>query len=373
LNALRPLLAIAVILGAIFTGMTYGEHHTGKNAFETLYMHLMPAKLLSVDEVEAQTAAHDAHAEETGEEEHGAAHAEEHGEEHLAGHEAEHADEHADGHEAGHEAEPDAGHGGMLTDHPYLLAFTLPGAPAFFDMDTAHEGTQLVATNLQLFQLAAVLLIFILFSGVPRYVRSGNGDWMSRRLAGFAMYIRDEMVEPAMGEKEGRRLLPFFLSIFFFILFMNLLGLLPGSATATANIFVTGALALITLGSMIGLGMLAQGPLAFWKNLVPHVPLALWPLMFVVELLGLIVKPFALMIRLFANMTGGHLVVLSFMGLIFFFAAEMGPGAGWGITPVAVGFAVFIMIIEIFVAMLQAYIFTQLSIMFVGASIHPEH
>jgi F-type H+-transporting ATPase subunit a len=118
--------------------------------------------------------------------------------------------------------------------------------------------------------------------------------------------------------------------------------------------------------------MIAQGPIAFWKNLVPHVPLPLWPLMFVVELIGLLVKPFALMIRLFANMTGGHMVVLSFMGLIFFFA-KTSAGIGYAVSPVAVGFAVFIMIIESFVAVLQAFIFTMLSIIFIGASIHPEH
>ena len=112
--------------------------------------------------------------------------------------------------------------------------------------------------------------------------------------------------------------------------------------------------------------------IAFWKHLVPHVPPLLWPLMFVVELVGLIVKPVALMIRLFANMTGGHLVVLSFMGLIFFFAT-MSPVVGYASAPIAVGFAVFIMIIESFVALLQAYIFTLLSIIFVSASIHPEH
>jgi len=357
-NALRPLLAIAVIFGAIFVGYNYGEHHTGKNAFETLYMHLMPGKLLTEGEAHARHDAHAAHAEDADSHANGAIAAQEEAMD-LAGH----ADDHAD-----HAAAP-----AELTDNPYLLAFTLPGFPAAFDMHGAQEGTQLVATNLQLFQIAAVLLVLILFSGVTSYVRTGHGDWMTKRLAGFAMYIRDEMVEPAMGEKDGRKFLPFFLCIFFFILFMNLMGLVPGSATATANIFVTGALALITLCSMIFCGMAAQGPLAFWKNLVPHVPLALWPLMFVVELLGLFVKPFALMIRLFANMTGGHLVVLSFMGLIFFFAGSMGPEAGWGVSPIAVGFAVFIMIIEVFVAMLQAYIFTQLSILFVGASVHPEH
>jgi F-type H+-transporting ATPase subunit a len=125
---------------------------------------------------------------------------------------------------------------------------------------------------------------------------------------------------------------------------------------------------------MIGCGMVAQGPLACWMNLVPHVPLALWPLMFVVELIGLCVKPFALTIRLFANMTAGHLIVLSCMGLILFFAkGGANSVAGWGSAPLCVAFAAFIMIIETFVAVLQAYIFTMLSIIFVNASVHPEH
>jgi F-type H+-transporting ATPase subunit a len=187
------------------------------------------------------------------------------------------------------------------------------------------------------------------------------------------MWVRDEMVYPEMGKEMGRKFLPYFLCVFFFILFMNLMGLAPYSATATASIFVTGALAITTFIAMLVCGMAVQGPLAFWKNLVPHVPLALWPLMFVVELIGLLVKPFALMIRLFANMSGGHMVVLSFMGLIFFMANLWGTAGGWGATPVGVGFAVFIMIIEVFVAMLQAFIFTQLSVIFVNASVHPEH
>jgi len=147
----------------------------------------------------------------------------------------------------------------------------------------------------------------------------------------------------------------------------------PFSATATASIFVTGALALTTFTAMIVCGMVVQGPLAFWKNLVPHVPLALWPLMFVVELIGLIVKPVALTIRLFANMSGGHMVVLSFMGLIFYMGELWGAAGAWGASPLGLAFACFIMIIESFVAMVQAFIFTQLSILFVNASMHPEH
>jgi F-type H+-transporting ATPase subunit a len=262
----------------------------------------------------------------------------------------------------------------LVLDHE-PLSIAVPGFLSKFTLDSHGTATgRLVVTNLQVFQLAAVLLIFALFWGVPRYVRTGKGDAVARVFAGWAQWIRDEMVYPAMGRERGRRFLPFFLCIFFFIAFMNLLGLVPGGATATASIAVTAALAAITLAAMIVCGMVAQGPIAFWKNLVPHVPLLLWPLMFVVELIGLMVKPFALTIRLFANMTGGHLIVLSCMGLIMFFGARGANAlAGWGSAPLAVGFAVFIMIIETFVALLQAYIFTMLSILFVSASIHPEH
>jgi F-type H+-transporting ATPase subunit a len=311
-SLLRPLAALAVVVLAVWFGMNFVVHHEEPNPFALLYGHLMAAPLVSDPHVEHGAQPHD------------------------------------------------------------LLSLTVPGLPQAFDMDHGREGAQIVATNLQVFQLAAVLLVLICFSGVARHVRGGGGDWLSRRMAGFALWIRDEMVFPAMGEERGARFLPWFLTLFFFILFMNLLGLVPGSATATSSIFVTGALALITLLSMIVCGMVAQGPIAFWRNLVPHVPLALWPLMFLVELIGLLVKPFALMVRLFANMTGGHLVVLSFMGLIFVFALQS-PAAGWGVSPVAVAFAGFIMVIEAFVALLQAYIFTQLSILFVSASVHPEH
>lgn len=100
----------------------------------------------------------------------------------------------------------------------------------------------------------------------------------------------------------------------------------------------------------------------------------LWPIMFVIEVVGLIIKPVALTIRLFANMTGGHMIVLSCMGLIMFFAAKgEAPMIGWSSAPLAVGFGVFILIIESFVACLQAYIFTMLSVLFVHTSIHPEH
>jgi ATP synthase subunit 6 len=315
-------------------------HHGGDNPFVVLYMHLIPARL------ESPSA-----------EQHGASGG-------AAGHEA-----------AGGEASHTPGHGSETAAHgrtpSYLVSISVP-AHSLFDMDPAQEGTQLVMTNLQLFQIAAILMVLVCFAGVPSYLRTGRGDYITRLFAGFALWVRDDMIFPVMGKDMGRKFTPYFLSLFFFLVFMNVMGLIPGAATATASIFVTAALALLTLVSMIGGGMVVQGPIAFWKNLVPHVPLALWPLMFVVELIGLMVKPFALTIRLFANMTGGHMVVLSFMGLIFFFA-KMSPAVGYASAPIAVGFAVFIMIIESFVALLQAYIFTMLSIIFVATAIHPEH
>ncbi len=256
--------------------------------------------------------------------------------------------------------------------HP--IGIPLPDFLGFFTLDSAgHETGQLILTNLQVFQIAAVLLVVICFSGVAGYLRTGQGDWISKLFAGFVLWVRDDMVRPVMG-KETVKYLPYFLWVFFFILFMNLLGLVPGGATATANIFVTAALAAGTLVAMVGCGMYVQGPVAFWKNLVPHVPAALWPVMFVIEVVGLLIKPVALTIRLFANMTGGHMIVLSAMGLIMFFAARgENPMLGWASAPLAGGFGIFIMIIESFVACLQAYIFTMLSVLFVNTCIHPEH
>jgi ATP synthase subunit 6 len=313
---LRGLVILGIIVGACLLSFRFAAHRTGENVFTTLYMHLVPSPLVEDN--------HAAHGEEV-----------------------------------------------------VLVEVPLPGFLSVIDYRGEHaEGApRTTIFHLQIFQVASVLLCLVCFAGVPRYIKTGKGDSLARVFAGFAMWIRDEMVYPEMGKDLGRRFLPYFLSVFFFILFMNLLGLAPHSGTATASIFVTGAMAVTTLLVMVFGGMIAQGPIGFWKNLVPQVPLLLWPLMFIVELVGLLVKPFALMVRLFANMTGGHMVVLSFMGLLFFLGSPdmWGTVGGWGATPLSIGFAVFIMIIEAFVAMLQAYIFTQLSIIFVNASIHPAH
>lgn len=281
-----------------------------------------------------------------------------------------------------HETQSSGEAGGTLQEHPQdpnepdvfneLFGHVVPhpGGGAFLESLGFH--------NVNLFQLYSLLLMIVLFlfvrNGLLRSLQSGEPMGKIQSIfSGFVLFIRDEMVRPVLGEDKARFATPYFLYLFFFVTFMNLFGLIPGGITATSSIFVTGALAATTFAIMLGGGMWEQGPVKFWVNLVPHgLPGALWPLMFVVEIIGLIVKPFALMIRLFANMTGGHLVVLAFMGLIFYFSSMMGSLA-YAIAVPAVGFAVFIMIIEAFVALLQAYIFTYLSILFIGMCLHPEH
>lgn len=349
MSILRPLVMLAILVGACFLANRHTEHHhvemvtedgvervaEPSSIFTTLYYHVIPSPVV-------------------------AAHAE---------------DAHALHGPLDHEVDAE-GHPVTMADHldaKPLLSIPFPGFLSIFDGDPHTEGTQFVLYNLQIFQLAALLMILVAFSGVPGYLRSGKGDYVSRLMGGFALWLRDDLVEPAMGKELSAKLLPLMMFLFFFILFQNVMGLTPMSVTPTASIFVTGALALITFTLMIAGGIIAQGPVDFFKNLVPHVPGFLWPLMFLIEVAGLIIKPVALMIRLFATITGGHLVVLSFMALIFFFWSAFGSSVGTALSPVWVGFAVFIMIIEAFVALVQAYIFTLLSSLFIGAAVHPEH
>jgi F-type H+-transporting ATPase subunit a len=145
--------------------------------------------------------------------------------------------------------------------------------------------------------------------------------------------------------------------------------------TATGTPYVTGALAVITLLLMVGFGMKKNGVFGFWKGLVPHgLPLPLIPIMFLIEFVSLFVKPFALTIRLFANMLAGHLVIASAIGLVFLFAKLLGGSALAYLTALpCVGMAIFIYIIEAFVTLLQAYIFTLLSVTFIQQAMHQEH
>jgi F-type H+-transporting ATPase subunit a len=188
----------------------------------------------------------------------------------------------------------------------------------------------------------------------------------------IVLFLRDEVVGPNLGQKTAAYL-PYFATLFFFILAMNLLGLVPYGATATGNLAVTGGLALTTFVLINFAGIRAQGLAGYLGHIVPRgVPVWLYPLLFPIELIGMVTKSFALAIRLFANMIAGHIVILSFISFIFIFGA-IHIALGLGLTaPISVLLVLFIYLLELFVAFLQAYVFTFLTAIFTGAAMHPH-
>lgn len=203
--------------------------------------------------------------------------------------------------------------------------------------------------------------------------RSGSG--FGRALRGaveeIVLYLRDGILEPIFGSHTGAYL-PYFLTLFFFILTCNLVGLVPGAHAITANITVTAALASCTFAMIQFAGVKEQGALSYVVHIVPGgVPLALWPVLFLIEIFGMFAKCISLSIRLFANIIAGHIVSLAFLSLIFIFA-EAGKAVGLAVAPAAVGLALFVYTMDVLVAFLQAYIFTMLTALFVGGAVHPH-
>lgn len=218
--------------------------------------------------------------------------------------------------------------------------------------------------------IAAALLLGVL----PLLIRSTSPALAPFRsmIEIIVLFLRDEVVGPNLGHKTAAYL-PYFSTLFFFILAMNLIGLVPYGSTATGNLAVTGGLAITTFLLINFAGIREQGLFGYIGHIVPKgVPLWLYPLLFPIELIGLVTKSFALCVRLFANMIAGHIVILSFIGLIFMFGA-VSPFLGLGVAaPAAVVLILFVLLLELFVAFLQAYIFTFLTAIFTGASMHPH-
>jgi F-type H+-transporting ATPase subunit a len=234
------------------------------------------------------------------------------------------------------------------------------------------QGILIYNINTAQWLAAAALVLVVLLAARSARRQAGRAPRGApyHILESIVLYVRDDMVYTVMGKHHGERFVPLFLTQFFFILFMNLFGLVYlGSigGTATANLAVTGGMALSTLLFIHFSGMREHGFLHHWKNFVPQgLPWFVLPIIIPVEILGMIVKPAALTIRLFANMTAGHLVVLGLFGLIYLFGS-------YAIGIPVLGMSIAIYCLELFVCFVQAYIFTYLSIIFVGASVHPEH
>lgn len=231
-------------------------------------------------------------------------------------------------------------------------------------------------TRFMVMEAVAALLMVALLIPVVRHIRRhavSKGGFFNAFEA-ILLFIRDDIARPAIGGHGADKFLPYLWTAFFFVLFNNLLGMIPGFASATGNINVTGVLAVSTLAVVVGSGVKEYGVKGFFTNLVPAVdvpwPLnyAFWPLMFVIELVGLLIKHLVLAVRLFANMFAGHVVLAVILGFIL--AAQ-----GWlfyVVMPASVAGVVALSLLELFVAFLQAYIFTFLSALFIGASVHPH-
>jgi F-type H+-transporting ATPase subunit a len=189
----------------------------------------------------------------------------------------------------------------------------------------------------------------------------------------MVLFVRDEMVRPAIGQKEADRFVPFILTLFFFILFCNLLGLAPWLGSPTGSINVTGALALVAFLVVVGSGMRKFGPLRFWIGLCPQMELP-WPLAILlvpmilgIEIFGLVIRHTILAVRLLANMFAGHLVLAVVLGFIALFVHSL---AWYGVMPAAVLGGAALSLLELLVALLQAYIFAFLTALFIGMAIH---
>jgi len=188
---------------------------------------------------------------------------------------------------------------------------------------------------------------------------------MTNALESFVVYMRDEISIQFLGEEDGRKMAPLFITFFFFILTLNLMGLIPLFATATSNVNVTASLALITLAFMIFGTIYKNGVLGFFQAFIP--PGIPWPLLLIIvplEFIGMFIKVLALTIRLFANMLGGHIAIFALLGLVVTY--------GLGGLPFMV-LALGVYLLEVLVSVLQAYIFTLLSAVFIGMMYHPAH
>ncbi|MBM3412376.1 MAG: F0F1 ATP synthase subunit A [Bacteroidetes bacterium] len=237
-------------------------------------------------------------------------------------------------------------------------------AVTYYDLSMTRNVVQML--------LALIIFTVIMFRVAGRY-KKGVGVTSAPQgsqslLEPIITFVRDEVAKPNLGHKY-QRYLPFLLTVFFFILVNNIFGLIPGSANVTGNIAFT-----VVLGLLSFIVILFSSNKHYWGHIFnpPGVPLGVKFILVPVEFLSVFIKPFALIIRLFANMVAGHIIIICLISLIFIFG-ELSPIAGWGAAPLSIGFTVFIYLIEVLVAFLQAFIFTMLSAVFIGQALEGDH
>lgn len=248
----------------------------------------------------------------------------------------------------------------------HLSDYTIPGAGGL----TAHMVLLTMVS-------VSMILVFKVVAGLAAGQPKPTG-FVALVEVGL-VWVRDEIVYPWLGPETGRKWLYFFWTLFFFILTNNLLGLMgfpvnPWHRAATGNIMVTCALAIIAFCAIQFAGMKKHGMVGYWTNLVPHgLPWWLVPIVWVIEFIGLFTKPFALMVRLFANMTAGHAIIAVLLSFMFGAVAWRGAFIETAGTVSAFAFMLFMMLFETLVALIQAYIFTVLTAIFMSVAVAEEH
>ena len=232
-------------------------------------------------------------------------------------------------------------------------------------------------TKFMVLELVGAVLLVLAFVWLAKKIKSGDKPTgkLWNFLETFVVFIRDEIARPSIGKSDADRFLPFLLTLFFFVLILNLFGMIPFLGSATGALGVTAVLAIVTFCVVVGAGMKRMGAVGFLKAQVPHMDLPkalaviLVPTIWGIEIFGLFVKHFVLALRLFANMFAGHLVLAVFLGIIGVTWTTM---AGYFVGPTVVLGLIAFSALELFVAFLQAYVFTFLAALFIGSAIHPH-
>ncbi len=259
-------------------------------------------------------------------------------------------------------------HTGAYTLGAHGKPMRADGNPISFDMS--------ITANVVFLMVAGVLMLWAGIAAARRTKKSMVPKGIGNAMESLVLFVRDELVYPNVARKYAEPLVPFFVTIFMFILLLNFLGLVPFGRSATGALGVTGALALITFFITQYVAFKSMGFGGFMKHLTGGIldmelniglKIVLIIIMIPIEIMGLFTKPFALAMRLFANMTAGHVIIVCLIGLAFMWKSVV---AGFGVS---VPFALFIMVLEILVAFIQAYVFTMLSALFIGMAIHEHH
>ena len=271
-------------------------------------------------------------------------------------------------------------------EHAQAAAHAAPAAAEHAAEGAGHHDTSSIlmhhvldqpfygmpSKHLVFFGIAALLVIVIARLALRSY-KNGQPSGLGTAVETMVVFVRDDLAEKNIGHGDGRKFTPLLCSFFFFILVAALLGLMPFSATSTGNLAVTLALATVSFFAQQYAGISKYGFVHHFAGIVPPgLPGWLLPIMIPVEIISMFTKPFALMIRLFANMLAGHMVITTLL-LLIPLTASVSALFGVAMIPVSLGLSLFIMILEILVAFLQAYIFTLLTSIFIGMYAHPAH